>query len=232
MQSSLERTLSITLTIATVVIAGILVHREFFARSANSLVLSTGPSEPEYIANWAEFLPSGILVGEDTAQVKVVVFSDLECPFCSRFHQTFRRAQQRFGKSVALVFLHYPLAGHRFAKPAARAAECALPEGRFGELLDVIFAKQDSLGLKSWASYADEASIADTLGFARCASDTARVARIDAGQSLGNAIPIPGTPTVIVNGWHLPGTPSDSLLSSTIEALMAGRSPIGRRPSS
>lgn len=47
---------------------------------------------------------------------------------------------------IAFYLVHLPLPGHRFARPAARASECAHAEGRFAEMVDAIYDSQDSLG--------------------------------------------------------------------------------------
>ena len=127
-------------------------------------------------------------------------------------------------QEVALIFVHTPLPGHRFAMQAARVAECAQRVGRFVPMIDAIFDKQDSLGLKSWGSFALEAGIADSGSIGACARDTSSVARIDAGRSLAERFEVKATPTVLVNGWSFTG-PTDEQLRRAIEAARQGRAP-------
>lgn len=124
-----------------------------------------------------------------------------------------------------MLYVPFPLAQHRFAASAARGAECAAQHQRLDAWLDVVYRKQDSLGLKSWGAFAAEAGLTDTAVIARCASSPARVARIDAGRAWGQALDVTGTPTVIVNGWRLPGTPTDAELHRIVDELLAGRPP-------
>jgi protein-disulfide isomerase len=128
---------------------------------------------------------------------------------------------------VARRFVHFPLPQHRFARPAARAAECAALEGRFSEMHDVLMAKQDSFGLKSWTSYARDASVKDTIRFGKCVSQNEKVPRVEDGVALGTQLEISGTPTIVIDGWRFEAPPSDTLLRQTIEALLAGRKPPG-----
>ncbi|MBI5732724.1 thioredoxin domain-containing protein [Candidatus Jorgensenbacteria bacterium] len=64
--------------------------------------------------------------GSLSAAVKVVEFSDLECPFCKRFHSTMQQAVETYGDKIAWVYRHFPLDSlHSKARKEAEAAECA-----------------------------------------------------------------------------------------------------------
>jgi protein-disulfide isomerase len=178
-----------------------------------------------FVDRWEELLPADSRRGEARGQVTVVEFSDLECPFCRRFHIALQGAQVRLGSQLTHVFIHYPLSYHRFARPAARAAECAAEQGAFHPFIDRVFERQDSLGLKSWAAYALDAGIADTGRLTRCAAESGPLPRVDHGVALGQKFGVKGTPTVIVNGWRLPTTPNEEQLARVIDDLLAGRKP-------
>ena len=66
--------------------------------------------------------------GDANAPVKIVEYSDMECPFCKRFHSTMQQVMDEYGNNgqVAWVYRHFPLdAIHSNARPEAVAAECA-----------------------------------------------------------------------------------------------------------
>ncbi len=68
------------------------------------------------------------ILGNPNAPVKLVEFSDFECPFCKRFHLTMKRLMKEYGKEgkVAWVYRHFPLDSlHSKARKEAQAAECA-----------------------------------------------------------------------------------------------------------
>jgi protein-disulfide isomerase len=68
------------------------------------------------------------ILGSLDAPVKLVEFSDFECPFCKRFHPTMKRLMNEYGKAgkVAWVYRHFPLDSlHSKARKEAQAAECA-----------------------------------------------------------------------------------------------------------
>lgn len=227
MNERFERVANVVLIVVAVAIGGSVVRREFFppARQARSVA-----STPTFTSSWKEALPIGVAVGDPGALMKVVVISDLECPFCSRFHEVMKDVMQHHGRDVQMVFVHHPLSMHRFALPAARAVECASASGRFSELLDVVYRKQDSLGLKPWGEYALEAGIADTGSITRCAADRSKVPRIEAGSAFAQSIGANATPAVMVNGWLFgSGPPTVGQLEDALDSLKKGAKPFGTK---
>lgn len=196
-------------------------------RGPGAVRLSGRSGPPEFVAKWQDMLEHGIVIGDTSASVKVVEFADFECPFCRRFHNAYRESKALHGADLALIFIHYPLSTHRFAVPAARASECALAQGRFAEFVDVLFGKQDSLGLKPWSSYAHEAGVADSARFEACIANNEPMPRTEAGLRLGAEIDVRATPTVLINGWRFHAAPYDSL-SEIVTRLRLGAGPQGK----
>ena len=65
------------------------------------------------------------ILGNPQAPVKVIEFSDLECPFCKRFHPTMKQIIEEYGKDsrVAWVYRHFPLDSlHSRARKEAEAS--------------------------------------------------------------------------------------------------------------
>ena len=71
--------------------------------------------------------------GNPDALVKIVEYSDTECPFCKRFHETMKQVMDEYGKDgkVAWVYRHFPLDQlHPVkARNEATALECAGDQG-------------------------------------------------------------------------------------------------------
>lgn len=70
--------------------------------------------------------------GNSDAPVKIVEYSDTECPFCKRFHSTMKEVMSEYGKDgkVAWVYRHFPLDQlHSKARKEAVALECANEQG-------------------------------------------------------------------------------------------------------
>lgn len=221
--SIFEKTLSALLTFSACVIAIVMARQEFFADKLSAAARSVSAS-PVFRSEWRTWLPSGHTIGRTAAPLQIVVFSDFECPFCAKFANRWKGLQRRYGDSISMTFLHYPLSIHRFAVPAARAAECAADQGRFQEFHDLLFLKQDSLGLKSWGSYAEDASIPQPQDFLNCTLAQASNDRVERGKAIGKAIQVKGTPTVVINGWIYPRTPDDSTIERLFRTAARGNS--------
>lgn len=83
------------------------------------------------------------LRGNINAPVQLIEFSDTECPFCKRFHETMKDILESSGGEVAWVYRHFPLDGlHPRARKEAEALECANElsgNGKFWEYIDRLF---------------------------------------------------------------------------------------------
>jgi protein-disulfide isomerase len=68
------------------------------------------------------------IYGNPSARIKIIEYSDFDCPYCKEFHTTMKRVMDRYAKSgqVAWVYRHIPsqLEGSN-AYQASMATECA-----------------------------------------------------------------------------------------------------------
>ena len=83
--------------------------------------------------------------GNPNARVVVVEFSDFQCPFCQRwYYESLPEIREQVGEGVAIAFLHFPLTQrHPNAAGAHLAAQCAGAQGKFWEMHDLLFERQD-----------------------------------------------------------------------------------------
>lgn len=77
--------------------------------------------------------------GNVNAPIKIIEYSDLECPFCKEFHATLNNVLSIYGDQVALIYRHFPLAQlHSKAPHEAQAAECAYKLGGNSAFFDFV----------------------------------------------------------------------------------------------
>ena len=223
MSSGFEKTLNIALVIAAVAVAALVAKRELWP----SAKVSAQPAAagPRFVDDWRKMQAAAHTLGSRSAPVSIIEFVDMQCPYCARFHQTLSKVLEARGGAVSYSFVHLPLPGHPHALSAARAVECARIQQRFSRFLDVAFAKQDSIGRKTWPSFAAEAGVADTISFGRCARDTSAVPMIQAGIALAEEHNVRATPTFVLNGWLYSGAPTESQLDRAIDRLLQGKDP-------
>ncbi|MEK7086876.1 MAG: DsbA family protein [Patescibacteria group bacterium] len=64
--------------------------------------------------------------GNKNAPVKLIEYSDLECPFCKDFHPTLKKVVEDYGGEIVWVYRHFPIDfRHPKARKEAEATECA-----------------------------------------------------------------------------------------------------------
>lgn len=127
--------LPIAIIIAGVIIAGAVI----FSNSSGSNSVAQAPTDNQGEQQVPQ--PSGStdavspvttedhIKGDINAPVKIVEYSDFECPFCKRFHDTMNQVMDEYGENgdVAWVFRQFPLdqLHPKNARRAAIASECA-----------------------------------------------------------------------------------------------------------
>jgi protein-disulfide isomerase len=139
------------------------------------------------------------LLGDPTARVVLVEFSDFECPHCRRTAPVLRQVVTQYRGKVKLYFKNFPLSSHPHAKDAAAAAVAAGKQGKFWELHDQLYAHQEQLDRVSIERYAQTVGVnlprfkADWLS-----SGVTQVVARDRAE--GEKLDVKGTPTVYLNG--------------------------------
>jgi protein-disulfide isomerase len=202
------------LVVCAVVVTGAVVRREILVRTAAPAPAAAAVRK---LVDGPD-LASGVrLLGRADAPVKMVVFSDFQCPFCAVFHQTVQRVRARHPNRVAIAYRHLPLdAIHPHARAAGLAAECAGEQGRFERYADLLFAQQDAIGQKAWVGFAREAGVPDVGAFDACMAERRWAGRVDQDARLAEAMDIGVTPTFIINGTLIPGTAPEADLERWI----------------
>jgi protein-disulfide isomerase len=166
--------------------------------------------------------PDDPMRGSAKAPVTIVLFSDFQCPFCSRVGPTLEEAQRTYGDKVRIVWKHQPLSFHPNALPAAEAAEAAREQGKFWPMHDRLFAAQRELSPVVYEKAAREIGL-DLRKFQEATKSGKYRARIQEDQALAAQVGANGTPTMFVNGEKVVGAVPFEQLKAVIDRQLAAR---------
>lgn len=165
--------------------------------------------------------------GNANAQVTIVEYSDLECPFCKRFHETMKQVLAEYGDKVRWVYKHFPLDQiHPKADKEAEAAECAGEQGgnnAFWAYVDRIFEVTPS---NNGLDPALLPQIAQDFGldkdkFESCLASGRYAEFVEAQFQEGMRLGVNGTPGSFVNGEPVRGAIPFEALKGIIDAQLA-----------
>jgi len=142
--------------------------------------------------------------GPATAKVTIVMWSDFQCPFCSRVEPTVNQIMKEYPKDVRVAFKQLPLPFHNNAHVAAEAALAAHEQGKFWEMHGKMFQNQQALDRASLDKYAQELGL-NMKKFAAALDSGKFKAKVDEELAEGNKIGANGTPAFFINGHSLSG---------------------------
>jgi serine/threonine-protein kinase len=171
-------------------------------------------------------LPGSPSRGPADARVTIIEISDFQCPFCGRAQATLERVRERYPRDVRFVWVHYPLAFHNNAMPAAEAAVEAqrqLGDDGFWRMHDMLFANPRALTGPDLANYAEAVGL--SAGPFRLAMSSRRhQPRVRADMANVNAVMSSiGTPSFLINSRLLRGAQPYERFTEAIDAALAGR---------
>lgn len=163
----------------------------------------TAPAEdpvPDYASIAPVDADSDHIRGDADAQITVIEYSDLECPFCARVHPTIKQVVADYPGQVNWVFRHYPLSFHPSAQKSAEATECAAEMGgndKFWAMVDLIYEK--GADIAKLGEYAKEIGLNQTA-FQKCVDSGKFAAKTAEMMQSGSKAGVQGTPgNLIVN---------------------------------
>ncbi len=165
--------------------------------------------------------------GNRTAPVTIVLYSDYQCPYCSRVEATYAQLKEKYGPDkLRVIWKHNPLPFHKDARPAHLAAETVFRLGgskAFWKFHEKAFANQKALTPENFEAWAAEAGV-DKAKFKASFDKKEFDAKIDADVASGKPIGVTGTPAQFVNGVFLSGAqPVEKFTALIDEQLKAAQ---------
>ena len=103
------------------------------------------------------------MAGNKESSVTLIEYGDFQCPACAAYHPLVKKMLEENGQEFKFVYRHFPLRQHAQAKDAAYAVEAAGRQGKFWEMYDIVYTRQND-----WAGKTNAKDIflgyANTLG--------------------------------------------------------------------
>lgn len=221
-----------------IVIAGALVAGAiYFSNKPASVAQDVGGTggvvatpAPLTVGNFREVDPAKDHVrGASNPVVTIIEYSDLECPFCKRFHDTMKQVVAAYPDKVRWVYRHAPLVElHTKAPAEANAAECAGEQGKFWEFTDKVFEvspTNNGLDAAQLPIIAQEVGVANAAQFKTCLDSNKYASVVSADLEDAKTAGMRGTPYSVAfnaKGVKVPinGALSLESVKSTVDNLL------------
>jgi protein-disulfide isomerase len=192
------------------------------------LASNSGPSTTTPVENTRlkPITSNDIVMGNTNAQVTITEYSDFQCPACAGYNPLINKILQEYDGKVNVVFRFFPLQSiHENAVLSASAAFAAHKQGKFHEMKDMLFEKQnDWENLKSNDAKITFIAYASSLGldpkqFEKDMNSKETVAVVLAGEKDAMSLGLNATPTVFVGKKQISSSGYESLKEQVNEAL-------------
>ncbi len=169
-------------------------------------------------------------MGNPTAKVTMVMFSDFQCPACKYGASLLKQLEDEgYASKIKIIYKFFPLdpscnkgapyGQHLMACDAAKAAVCAAQQQKFWRYHDRLFEDQESLYEKKYYEIAEKENL-DMNKFAACIHSKSAMEEVKKDAEEGAAIPITATPTFFFNGKKYDGKLDADSLKSMINSLL------------
>jgi len=172
--------------------------------------------------------------GNSNAPIKIIEFSDFECPACRRFYTSLEPFLEKYKGKIQITYKNYPLdpacnvtiprSMHPNACFSAYFARCAGEQGKFWEAADYLFTlpafnpnnKPEQVNAEILSGI--KILSLDDVAMKECISSERVKKKVIADINEGNRLKIPGTPAIWLNGKPLQSN-SEEVLDTIFKKL-------------
>jgi protein-disulfide isomerase/uncharacterized membrane protein len=163
------------------------------------------------------------IASAENAPIKMVIFSDFECPSCKILSEQVPKIVDRYNGKIDIQYFYYPLdmncnpsmerALHQYACKAAYAATC-MPVQDFTKVHDEIFMNQE----KFEVGFVDQ--YIKTNKLEACVANPATKEKVVAIIKESNPFNIRSTPSFLINGRKIEGALPDDQLFAIMDEIL------------
>jgi protein-disulfide isomerase len=179
-------------------------------------------------------LVDGHSMGDPNAPVKIIEYSDFQCPYCKQFADNTEQALIDNYIDTGKVYFTYHSMGNFVSQnigkgtesqDAAEASYCASDQGKFWEYKDILFANALGEG-QGYFALPRLQKMAEALGldmtqFNDCMKSNKYLNQVRQDYADGIAAGVTGTPSFIINGELVTGAQPFSFFQDKINSILA-----------
>ncbi len=188
--------------IAAVAIAALLLGAGYYLRTQKAERAEQAAKQPP--PDVSKFIrPHSRTLGPKDAKVTIVEFLDPECESCRAMYPMVKHLLAQYQDRVQLVIRYMPL--HPNSMYAASALESAGAQGRYWDMLEILFVNQPRWGShhapkpELIPEFAQQIGL-DMEAFRRLLGSNAHKTIVETDRADGTSLGVTGTPTFFVNG--------------------------------
>jgi protein-disulfide isomerase len=185
--------------ISGLLIAGSIIFTHFDTRGGSGFV------DPDSLFAGRNLKTEEFYSGSTNSKIILLEYSDLECPFCKKFHnETMVKIREDYKDKLAIAYRHFPLEFHKKAPKEAEAALCAREQGGRGAYFDFmskifeITPANDGLDFALLPGIAKESGVKNIEEWQKCLDGNNYASYVQSDLEDGAAAGVQGTPNTFV----------------------------------
>lgn len=165
-------------------------------------------------------------IGEESAPVTILEFSDFQCPYCGVFAgETSSKIKEKYIKQgkVRFGYIHFTFLGDESVW-AAEASECAADQGKFWEFHDLLFTSQNgenggAFSKENLKKFGVQLGL-DSKEFNECLDSGKHSESVAQQTNIARQIGVQSTPSFLVNGTPVVGAQPFESFQQLIEQFI------------
>jgi protein-disulfide isomerase len=208
----------------------VLVAAGVIAAGAYSSLSSSASTPANFVATTVPAVTStDWTMGAATSSVSFIEYGDYECPACAEYSPVIKQLITDYGSRVLFAFRNFPLYTiHPNAGISAQAAEAAGLQGKYWEMHDLLYTKQNDwvttdptqVVAKYFNGYTQSLGL-DVAKFDSDIGSAQVLDKIKTDVASGNAANIDHTPTFFVNLKQIPNPTNYAGFKAALDAALA-----------
>jgi protein-disulfide isomerase len=171
------------------------------------------PAPPPFVGE-TKTMGGALLLGSPSAPKTILLFADLECPYCARLDAQLREFA-RSRSDVRVLLRHKPLPMHTRARLAAKGAIAAAAQGKLSQFVELAFSSRalDRASLEAQAA----ALGLDAARFAHDLDAPAVETALAEDEALAAKLGVTGTPTAFAEGHRVIGAQPPAVFREALD---------------